>query len=51
MALIDIIRTVVWSPTLLLLASAALVLIFVTIHTLFIRRLPANAPAAARGNP
>ena len=50
MALFDIIRTVVWSPTLLLLSSAALVLIFVTIHTLFIRRLPANAPAAARDN-
>lgn len=50
MALLDVICCVARSPTLLLLSSAVLVLVFVTVHTLFIRRLPANAPLAARDN-
>ncbi|KAH6644276.1 cytochrome P450 6A1 [Boeremia exigua] len=50
MALLDIFGCVVRSPTLLLLFFASLVLLVVVVHTLFIRRLPANAPAAASDN-
>lgn len=50
MALTDVIRCVAGSPTLLLLLSATLVLVFVVVHTTFIRRLPANAPTATRDN-
>ncbi|KAF3011131.1 hypothetical protein E8E13_011429 [Curvularia kusanoi] len=50
MPLLDIVRSVFGSPSLLLLSSAALVLVFVAIHTLFIRRLPTNAPPVARDN-
>ncbi|KAJ8112688.1 hypothetical protein OPT61_g4995 [Boeremia exigua] len=50
MALLDVISCVWRSPTLLLLTSSTLVLIFITVHTLFIRRIPANAPRAASDN-
>lgn len=50
MALLDIIYPVVRSPTLTLLFLAASLLVFVIIHTLYIRRLPTNAPLAARDN-
>lgn len=50
MALVDVLSCVIRSPTLLILSSAALFLVFVTIHTLFIRKLPANAPNAASDN-
>lgn len=47
MALLDVVGCVVKSPTLLLLFTLALAFIFVIFHTLFIRRLPSNAPPAA----
>lgn len=50
MALPDVMSCVVRSPTLLLLSTAALILVLVTVHTLFIRRLPANAPHVANDN-
>jgi cytochrome P450 len=50
MALLDVVDCVVRSPTLLLFSSAALVLVFVIVHTVFIRRLAANAPLATHDN-
>jgi cytochrome P450 len=50
MALLDIINPVTRSPTLLLLSLFASLLVFVSVHTLYMRRLPANAPLAARDN-
>jgi sterol 14-demethylase len=50
MALFDAVSRVVKSPTLLLLSLAALVLVFVVVHTLFIRRLPANVPKLVSDN-
>lgn len=50
MALLDVIGCVVQSPTLLLLASATFLLVFIAVHTLIIRRLPSNAPHAASDN-
>jgi cytochrome P450 len=51
MALLDIASRVSTSPTLLLLlVSATLFSIYVVVHTLFIRRLPANAPLEVHDN-
>ncbi|KAJ4359014.1 hypothetical protein N0V95_002550 [Ascochyta clinopodiicola] len=50
MALLDVIGYVIRSPTLLLLLSAALVVLFVIVHTFFIRSLPTDAPNAASDN-
>lgn len=48
MALLDLLNPVARSPTTLLILLTASLLVFIIIHTLFIRRLPANAPLAAR---
>ncbi|KZM19034.1 Sterol 14-alpha-demethylase [Ascochyta rabiei] len=50
MALLDVIGCVFRSPTSLLLFTAALVSLFVIVHTFFIRRLPTDAPNAASDN-
>jgi sterol 14-demethylase len=50
MALLDIVGGVLRSPTLLLLLSAAVILVFVVVHTFFIRKLPTNAPHVASDN-
>jgi cytochrome P450 len=51
MALLDFVQRVTTSPTLALLFGLAVVLpIYASIHTLYTRRIPANAPPEVSGN-